>query len=198
MRNRALDFLTKIGSKVAKITCMRAVNRQPWFPRDRLVETTAQPSTRPRIETIISSNATKIVQTSSFALPSSDHEIDILQWILGLKTSFGMIFLIQIISKPFRTDRTIFWSRKTSKIIFFLTFSNFSVAWFRPWRCTISDQRIFWAMSLSKKQDTYFHSILIQRHQNPTEGSRENRKWPTSRALFSDTQTSVNLPPGWE
>ena len=38
----------------------------------------------------------------------------------------------------------------------------------------------------------------MQRYQNPTEGSWEIFKKPTSAALFSDYQTFANNTPGWE
>ena len=78
----------------------------------------------------------------------------------------------------------------------FSWFSNFSVAWVRPWAAPISGHRIFWTMRLGRNQDTYFNSVLTEGYQNPTERSWEIFKKPTLAVLFSDYQTSVNLPPG--
>ena len=39
----------------------------------------------------------------------------------------------------------------------FSSFSNFSVAWTRPWSTPISGHRIFWTMRLGRNQDTYFN-----------------------------------------
>ena len=55
----------------------------------------------------------------------------------------------------------------------FSSFSNFSVAWNRPWPHQISGHRIFWTMRLGRNQDTCFNSVLTEGYQNPTEGSWE-------------------------
>ena len=51
-------------------------------------------------------------------------------------------------------------------------------------------------MRLGKNQDTYFNSVLTEGYQNPTEGSWEIFKKPSSTVLFSDYQTFANLPSG--
>ena len=43
-----------------------------------------------------------------------------------------------------------------------------------------------------------FNSILTERYRNPTEGSWEFFKKPTSAVLFSDYQTLANYTPGWK